>query len=188
MVFPASGQLARDLCLDEEVERQIAPARFAGAAFLDGLSTMPGACAFILARQEIHLHLDLVSVHIDGPVVDERLAGIGLVASGQNEPLDGPVAGVREGLVIQGKVHIDTAHVAFRVLRQQQLRNPTANDYNAVAILAEQAYEFQQYGFRRRDLAGGVVAIRYRHNGWMTSCNTCPAASPLRPLAAERSR
>jgi hypothetical protein len=90
--------------------------------------------------------------------------------------------------MIQGEVHVDAADVQCWARRQDELRNPPADDHDVVTVFAQQVYEFQQNRPRRLNLIGGVIAKGQRHVGLITSSRIADAASSPRPLVCMRSR
>src|SRR6516225_5568581 len=72
--------------------------------------------------------------------------------------------------------------------RQNELRNPSTDNHDVIAVFTQEAYELQQHGMCCLNLLCGIVAKRQRHIGLMTSSRIAAAASSPRPLVFVRSR
>ena len=188
LILTALGQNAGDLSLDEQVEGDVATPRFPCTTFMNRLRPVPRTRALVFTGEEIDLHLNRATTDHDGPVEDERLPQIGLVTAPKQQRLDRCVACLLKMAMVQGQIHVDAADVLLGDLGKDQLRNPSSDDNDVVAIFTEQPNQLKKNGPGRIDKVAGIVAVGYRHRGLMTSSKIAAAASSPRPLVCLRSR
>lgn len=63
--------------------------------------------------------------------------------------------------VIEREVDVEAADVRFRGAREQEFRNPPADEDDVRAVLAEHTHHFEQNGARRRHRVSRVVRPGY---------------------------
>lgn len=88
--------------------------------------------------------------------------------------------------MVQGEVYVDASHMPHRLLREQQLWHPAADNHDVVAVLTQQVHKFEKDRLCRLNLVRGVVTKRYRYKGLMTSSRIAFAASSPCPFVCDR--
>ena len=128
--------------LDWVLERQVTPSCLARSDVLDPLRSVTTTGASVLAGEEVHLNGDCPTPDDDSPEEDERLRALH-VSTGQKTPSNRPIAGVGELPVVKGKVHIDAADVVAGNVREQEGRDPTADENDPVPVGSEEVGQLE---------------------------------------------
>ena len=154
------------------------PRAFARTALLHALSSAGFACSRVFTREEVNLSLDRISADTDGSMKDERLPVL----------LNRRVPGILKVAVVECQIHVDAAHVLQWLSGQNELRHSSTDDHKVIALLAQQANQFEQHRMGGLNEIARVVAKCYRHRGLMTSSRIADAASSPRPLICIKSK